>query len=82
MNTIRNASDPSVVLLPTTILGESFLRLTYFLGFGACKEMVAVEDSGLLIGKSKRISIMAKNKGHCFTYPAQRAIFAFEGGRI
>jgi hypothetical protein len=74
--------NPTIVLLPTTIEGEPFHRLCFFLGFGACNEMVAVEDSGLLIGKSNKVSIMAKNRGHKYTYPAQRAIFAFDGGRL
>ena len=74
--------NPSIVLIPTTVAGEAFQRLTYFLGFGACNEMVAVEDSGLLIGKSKRVSVLTKNKGHKYTYPACRAIFVFDGGRI
>lgn len=74
--------NPEIVLIPTTLAGDPFFRLCYFLGFGACNEMVAVEDTGLLIGKTKRVSVLTKNKGHKYTYPAQRAIFVFDGGRI
>lgn len=74
--------NPTIVLLPTTIFNEPFRRVCYFLGFGACNEMVAVEDTGLLIGKSRRISILAKNRGHKYTFPAQSAVFVFEGSVI
>ena len=75
--------NPEIVLIPTTVAGDPFFRVCFFLGFGKCNEMVAVEDTGLLVGKSsKRVSVMAKNKGHIYTYPAQRAVFVYEGGRI
>jgi hypothetical protein len=72
--------QPAIVLIPAVILGERFHRIAFFLGFGACLEMVAVEDSGLLIGKSRKLSIIARNRGKQFTFPAQSAIFGFEGG--
>ena len=75
-------TNPTIVLIPFDSFGERLFRICRFLAWQPDGTFVSCLDTGLIMGKSKRIYPEMKRAGKEYSFPCQRATFAFDGGKI
>jgi len=76
-------NDPTIVLIPFDSFGERLFRICRFISWNdPDATFVACLDTGLIMGKSRRIYAETKRAGKEYSFPSQRANFAFDGGKI
>ena len=61
-------------------ISADVLRICYFLKWQG--DEVSCEDAGLLLGRLGAIYPNLKHRGQKYRYPAARATFIYNGGRI